>query len=262
MAYKDFIGQTALRPKLFFRTDLFEVVSATGFRELTHVRDRTSPPIRWNQDHLLRMILERFAFNPDVRQVYRFTKESIQDPGERKEAYFRLFPKQIDAGSRRPDSWTWICGRIRDGNNIQTPRDLHALVKYAVDDQRERLSLGDDTATPELILSSSIKVGLARLSTDKVTGTLLAENPDVAAPIRAFRKQKAEQNAESLENLLGSEWGAQAERLVKIGLLEKIGTSWKVPFLYRDGLEITQGAAFSKTTRAAERGEGEGEDDE
>ena len=33
--------------------------------------------------------------------------------------------------------------------------------------------------------------------------------------------------------------------LIEIGFLEEIGGSFKVPMLYRDGLEITQGKAFS-----------------
>jgi hypothetical protein len=78
--------------------------------------------------------------------------------------------------------------------------------------------------------------------------TLVAENPDLHDQIYAFEKQKAEQNAETLERLLGPRWKEYTERLTKIGFLEQIGTSWKVPLLYRDGLEITQGAAFPKSS--------------
>jgi hypothetical protein len=33
--------------------------------------------------------------------------------------------------------------------------------------------------------------------------------------------------------------------LIETGFLEEIGSSYKVPMLYREGLEITQGKAFS-----------------
>ena len=248
VAYKDFMGHPALRPKLFFRTDLFEIVSSgPGFRELTHVKDRTSPPITWNSDSLLQMIMERFAFNPEIRDVYGITRENIQDATFRREAFFRIFPRQIDVGSRRPDTWTWICGRVRDGNGIQTPRDVHALIVASADVQRDRLNLGQDAGETELIGSRAIKTGLANVSKDKIQTTLIAENPHLRDQVLAFEKQKAEQNEETLERLLGKDWRKHADGLVKIGFLEKTGQTWKVPLLYRDGLEITWGAAFKKS---------------
>lgn len=247
MAYKDFMGHKKLRVKLFFRTDLYElVVTGTGFRELTHVADRASPPIMWDQDKLLHMIMERFAFNERLRDALGMSKEDFGDPELRRVAFFTVFPNQVDVGPRKADSWTWITNRVRDGNNNRTPRDLHGLVKQAVAAQRELLALGGDDPSEPLITAAAIKSGLRELSVEKVRTTLLAENPDLAPAITAFRKQKAEQNAETLAVLLGPGWEPVAERLVRIGFLEKIGDSWKVPMLYRDGLEITQGAAFPK----------------
>ena len=69
VAYKDFMGVKEFRPKIFFRTDLYDMVShGQGFRELTHVQDRASPPITWDSDKLLHMIMERFAFNQSIRE--------------------------------------------------------------------------------------------------------------------------------------------------------------------------------------------------
>lgn len=256
LAYKDFMGHPAVRLKLFFRTDLFEIVSSgLGFRELTHVMDRTSRPIRWNSDSLLQMIMERFAFNPEIAGSYGITRENIQDPASRRDAFFRLFPDKIDTGSRKPDTWTWICSRVRDGNGVQTPRDVHALIVASADLQRNRLDLGQDVDAPELIGSRAIKAGLGVVSRDKIQTTLIAENPHLRAQIIAFEKQKAEQNDESLERLLGEDWKQDCDGLVKIGFLEKVGTSWKVPLLYREGLGITQGAAFPKSTSDASEDE-------
>jgi hypothetical protein len=249
MAYKDFMGHTVLRLKLFFRTDLFEIVSSgPGFRELTHVIDRTSRPITWNNDSLLQMIMERFAFNAEIAESYAVTRENIQDPTSRRDAFFRLFPEKIDAGSRKPDTWTWICSRVRDGNGVQTPRDVHALIVASAEIQRDRLNLGQDTDATELIGSRAIKDGLKVVSKDKIQTTLVAENPHLRTQILAFEKQKAEQNEETLEKLFGAAWKDHSDGLVKIGFLERVGTSWKVPLLYRDGLEITQGAAFPKSS--------------
>lgn len=97
-----------------------------------------------------------------------------------------------------------------------------------------------------------MKAGLSQLSTDKIFTTLIAENPDLEKYIVAFKKQKAEQNSETLESLLGEDWVRISDRLVRIGFLEKTGSSWKVPIMYRDGLEITQGAAFDKAAGSQE----------
>jgi len=247
IAYKDFMGHPELRLKLFLRTDLFDqIVSTSGFRELTHIQDRTSPPILWDSDKLYQLIVERFAFNESIREKYGFSKEDIDDSETRKLVFQAIFPKQVDPGKRKSETWNWMLSRIRDGLNVQTPRDLHGLVQNAARRQAEILALGTDETGEELISSAALKSGLSQLSTDKIRTTLIAENPTLEIAIRAFEKQKAEHNDTSLADLLGANWRDLAGRLVRIGLLADEGTTWKVPMLYRDGLEITQGAAFNK----------------
>jgi len=246
-AYKDFMGQVSLRFKLFFRTDLFDqVISGTGFRELTHVMDRTSPPMSWDGDKLLVMILERFLFNQSIQQKYGMVKDDLRNEELRQLLFFSIFPNQVDVGEKKSDSWTWMLNRIRDGNNIRTPRDLHSLIVNAARKQQDALSIGGDEKSGELILAPAIKAGLSVMSLDKVRTTLIAENPNLETAIRAFSKKKAEHNATTLEGLLGSSWVPITVELERIGLLEKVGEAWKIPLLYRDGLEISQGAAFEK----------------
>lgn len=248
IAYKDFMGKRSVRIKLFFRTDLFDVVtSGAGFRELTHVQDRTSPPITWDPDRLLQMIMERFVFNEPVRDKYGITTDDLKESDDRLAAFLSICPQQVDAGEKRPDSWNWVCNRLRDGNGVATPRDLQLLMLNAARKQLERLQLGDDDPeTPHLIGGPALKAGLTQLSTDKIRTSLIAETPDLESAIRAFTKGKAEHNEDSLGAILGKEWKHLTERLERIGFLEKMGGTWKVPMLYRDGLEITQGAAYDK----------------
>ncbi|HIH2750058.1 hypothetical protein L3V59_02400 [Burkholderia aenigmatica] len=247
MAYKDFMGHSELRLKLFFRTDLFDqVTSETGFRELTHVLDRTSPPMLWDQDRLLSMIMERFVFNESIRDKYGVTQQDMRDSELRETTFFSIFPGQIDQGSRKSDSWSWINSRIRDSNGIRTPRDLHTLVINSVRKQQEFLAIEGDDNAETLISPGAVKAGLTQLSVDKVRTVLIAENAHLEKSIRAFQRGKAEHNEESLAQLLGEGWPVTTEALERIGFLEHVGESWKIPMLYRDGLEITQGAAFEK----------------
>jgi hypothetical protein len=247
IAYKDFMGHKELRLKLFFRTDLYDVVTAGGgFRELTHVSDRASPPISWDPDKLMQMLMERFAFNIQVCERYGFSKSDVLDPEMRAAVFFTIFPDQIAVGKRKGDSWAWICGRIRDGNNTRTPRDLTGLVVAAAQIEREQLALGRGVDLDGLISGPAVKMGLQALSRDKLGTTLLAENPELSSSILMFSGKRAEQNAVTLEQLYGSGWASIVDQLNRIGFLEKLPESWRVPTIYRGGLGIIQGAAFPK----------------
>ncbi|ADU36219.1 P-loop ATPase, Sll1717 family [Variovorax paradoxus] len=247
VAYKDFMGYDTVRLKLFLRTDLFDQVTRTGgFRELTHVLDRTSPPMAWDSDQLLAMIMERFMFNESIQKKYGLVQVDMRDPDLRQAGFFSIFSGQIEVGSRQSDSWTWIFNRIRDGNGIRTPRDLHALVTNAARKESDILSRGGDEASDSLISPAAVKAGLDQMSQDKVRTSLIAENPGLESSIRAFQRGKAEHNGETLKKLLGPEWDKIVEDLQRIGFVERVGDSWKIPQLYRSGLEITQGAAFEK----------------
>lgn len=88
---------------------------------------------------------------------------------------------------------------------------------------------------------------LTRLSVERVEDTLLAEAGGDSPLIERFRGKKAEHNPSSLAGLLGvSEVDVPAaiKPLVDLGFLEQTGETYKVPMLYRDGLEIVQGKAF------------------
>jgi len=65
--------------------------------------------------------------------------------------------------------------------------------------------------------------------------------------IEKFRDGKAEHSETSLAELLGFQQQtirAAIKPLLEIGFLEEVGSSFKIPMLYRDGLRITQGKAF------------------
>jgi len=65
--------------------------------------------------------------------------------------------------------------------------------------------------------------------------------------IERFRGAKSEHDVASLGTLLGvapDQVPSAAKPLIDIGFLEQVGATYKVPLLYRDGLEIVQGKAF------------------
>ena len=98
-----------------------------------------------------------------------------------------------------------------------------------------------------MISGESIKSALTKLSEERVVDTLLAESGPYAKYIEQFRNGKAEHNGDSLMNVLDVPANEQ-RRITKVlqdmGFLEQTGETYKVPMLYRDGLNITQGKAF------------------
>ena len=75
----------------------------------------------------------------------------------------------------------------------------------------------------------------------------MAESGVYAQYIERFRDGKAEHNGDSIIRALdlpAHEARAVTKVLADMGFLEQIGESYKVPMLYRDGLNITQGKAF------------------
>lgn len=201
-------------------------------------------PMAWDSDQLLLMIMERFVFNEPVRKKYGVTQDDIKDAELRKAAFSSIFGNQIESGSRQSESWTWMFNHIRDGNQIRTPRDLHALVTNAARTEQELLRVGGSESSDVLISPTAVKAGLDQTSEDKVHTTLIAENPILEKAIRAFRRGKAEHNSDSLEKLLGADWRPIVDDLHRIGFLEVLDKSWKIPPMYRSGLEVTQGKAY------------------
>jgi hypothetical protein len=98
-----------------------------------------------------------------------------------------------------------------------------------------------------IIEGDSVRRAQSALSEQRVQDTLLAEAAEAAPTIEKFRDGKAEHNLKSLSTLLATpEQNVRStiKPLLEMGFLEEVGGSFKVPMLYRDGLDITQGKAF------------------
>ena len=50
-------------------------------------------------------------------------------------------------------------------------------------------------------------------------------------------------NMHTLQQVLGKQWKSRTEKLVQIGFLEKKKNTYKIPFIYRVQLNISQGRA-------------------
>lgn len=240
--YLDLLEFEQFKLKLFVRRDLFRKVIGDGFVNLTHINARKTE-IVWDEDDLLNLLCERLKESGEFLRV--INGEALDNNS----MFYKVFPEQVDSGQRKPTTWNWIVARIRDGNDVKPPRNLLDLVMKAREAQlrRENRESREYQEGMPVIESDSIRRSLSRLSEERVEDTLLAEAGDAVDLIHKFKKQRSEHNSDSLSKLLGLK-GKQLEgavsRLTEIGFLEETGQTYKVPMLYRDGLQISQGKAF------------------
>lgn len=242
--YLDMAEFPRVSVKLFVRRDLFRKIIGKGFVNLTHINARKKE-IVWDDADLLNLLARR------VRDNSAFMTSMSSNNKTDEELFYILFPAKVDQAERKPASWNWIMSRIKDGNDVKPPRNLIDLVNLAREEQlraeaRNPLNVADNTP---LINANSLKSAHERLSSQRVEDTLLAESAaDTAALIEKFRRSKAEHNLDTLTTTLslqGEELQAAIKQLVEVGFLEELKESWKVPMLYRDGLDVRQGKAFA-----------------
>jgi hypothetical protein len=248
--YLDFNEFSQMRLKLFVRRDLFGRITAGGFVNLTHVNARKME-ITWDEDDLWSLLHKRLADNPE------FVASLDVPASEDLTIFYSVFPSQVDPGTRKPTTWTWMMGRIRDGSGVKPPRNLIDLVLKARESQLrwEERSPREYIVGSPLIEADSLKRGLEALSNQRVEDTLLAEAGEAADDIEMFRRGKAEHNVVTLRALLGPEYEDKVRLLQQFGFLEPVGTNYKIPMIYRYGLEVTQGKAFTAQTDTEEEGE-------
>jgi len=239
------ITSVNIRLKLFVRNDLFRKITRQGFVNLTHVNARRKEII-WDDEDLLAMLGQRVKNNAELFRTMGINSSKISDL----QILNIIFPLKINPGAQGPKTWQWILNQIRDGNWVKSPRNLIDLCVMAQEEQlrterRSARAYGEDTP---LIEAESLRKAGIRLSKQRIEDTLMAEyGEDVKIAIKAFRNGKAEHDEESLAILFGVDVaGARliATVLNDIGFLEQSGEMYKVPPLYRPGLNIKKGKPF------------------
>lgn len=249
--YLDMLEFGRIKLKLFVRRDLFRRIIGDGFVNLTHLNARKKE-ILWDEADLLNLLARRIRDGDDFSN--HISAKTLSD----EDLFYKIFPPKVDQAERKPTTFNWVMSRIRDGNDVRPPRNLIDLVGMAREEQlrAEGRTPRDAQDGEHFICSEAIRSAQSRLSAQRVEDTLLAEaGAEIASHIEKFRRAKAEQNEESLAKILSLE-GAPLHKvirqLVDIGFLEELRSTWKVPMLYRDGLEVTQGKAYSNSSSAAD----------
>jgi hypothetical protein len=248
--YRDLAEHEAIKIKIFLRSDIWERITEGGFREASHITKFVV--LEWSQASLLNLLIRRIISNSSLAEALKIDHESILgDFNAQRELFYRLFPNQVEQGTRKPSTLDWMISRCADGTRNTAPRELIHLLTSLRDKEIGRIERGELPAPGEQLFDRSVfKEALPIVSETRYHQSLIAEYPDLKKLLAKLNGQKTEQTVVSLAEIWEMNRDqalAQAHRLVEIGFFELRGskdyeTFW-VPFLFRDALSMSQGLA-------------------
>lgn len=250
-AYRDLEEYESISLKIFLRDDIWNRITEEGFREASHINREIT--ISWNSKNLLNLIVSRALQNPILLEKYSVDSETIlANYDKQKEFYYQMLPKQVDVGERQSETFEWVLSRIRDGLNSTPPRDLiHYYNEMVRQEIGEQEISNNNVEEPNILSRAAIKNAAYEVSKTRVIRTLFAEYPEFKKDILEFENKKAEHNIEtlcSIWNVASNEALTKARKLSEIGFFElktaRNEQVYKIPFIYRFHLNVTQGKAY------------------
>jgi len=240
-----------IRIKVFLRDDILEQVvsDGQGFTALTHITARQADTIRWSEDQILNMIVKRLYTSKDLMEYLDVNPERLAASKDyQEEAFYKVFPKSVFSGEKQSSTLRWIYTHTSDGRNVVTPRDVIDLLTRAKQKQQDEYASDSSGESDFIIGPAAIRYGLEELSKRKKTTFLKAEFPHLWKYVEKFIGGRTQYSEDDIRKLFGKGWQKIAEDLISIGVLRTEGkressTTFKIPFLYRTGLEVRQGSA-------------------
>ncbi len=249
-AYLDLSRFNEIKIKVFLRDDIWQRITTKGFREASHITKFQN--LQWSKEYLLNLIIRRILDNTELVSIFELNKsEILTDFIKQKELFYRLFPSQIDLGSRKSATLDWIISRTMDGKGANSPRELIQLFTHAKTIESERLKSGiNESEGDQLISRQAFKTAVYEVSKQRLELTIYAEFPSLKSYIENLRDDKAEQSVGTLMH----RWSLNkkktmefAKKLVSIGFFEERGEKsnpkYKIPFMYRPYLNVKLGSA-------------------
>jgi hypothetical protein len=238
-----------VRLKIFLRDDILEQVTdgPNGLTALSHITGRQSDRLAWSEDQILHLIVNRLFASEAIRQSLGVDRDRLNASASyRQEAFYRVFPPTVHGGERQSKTLKWLYTHTMDGRNVVTPRDVIDLLTRAKQRQLDEFGADSEGSTPWIICGPAIQYGLDELSKRKRDTFLKAEFPHFWEHISKLHGGRTEYLEASLEQLFGGDASSVIRDLVSIGLLQEsrranVGKTYRIPYLYRAGLQLTQG---------------------
>lgn len=248
--YRDFGAYDRISLKIFLRSDIWQRIVEGGFREASHITRVAI--LDWEPSSLLNLIVRRLLSNDSLITEYTIDRALVlADFEEQQTIFYRFFPQQVEQGPKKRLTLDWMISRCADGTDKTAPRELIHLLTTLREKEIERLERGQAAPEGDQLFDRSIfKPALAVVSEARLVQTIYAEYPDLKASLFELEGEKTEQTAASLATIwkiTEDEAKKRIQLLIEIGFFQERGgrdhwTYW-VPFLYRDALSMSQGAA-------------------
>lgn len=247
--YNDFKAFDNIKLKLFVRDDIWERITEGGFAEASHIT-RTAT-ITWSYESLLNLFIRRLVNNEEFVESFNVDVASVEkDFDKQAELTEIIFPDKVETGNN-PSTFRWMVNRVQDGSGKSAPRELIHMSEMIRQQQIGRLERGEDETSGNALFERAVfKPALREVSKVRYEQTFKAENPSLSTYTEKMKGQKSEHTSETLAalwGLSGADLDSVIERLLKAGFFEKRiikeETTYWVPFIYRDALELIQGKA-------------------
>jgi hypothetical protein len=235
-----------IRVKVFLRDDILDqIVGDQGFTALTHVTARRSDILRWSEDQILTMIVRRIFANESISRHFEVDKQLLGSSIEyQRQQFYKIFVNTVHRPPNQSSTLRWIYNHTKDGRGVVTPRDVIQLMTRAIQWQRDAFRRDPTGETEQLIFAPAITYGLKEMSKEKRANYLEAEFPHKWGEIKKLVGGGTGYSAVAMQRLFGKKYQAATEDLISIGVLERATRAgeqtFRVPFLYRHGLDCTQ----------------------
>lgn len=240
-----------IRIKVFLRDDILDQVVSDGhgFTALTHITARQADTLRWSENQILNMIVKRLYTSDPLRDYLDVNPNRLAASRDyQEEAFYKVFPKSVFSGEKQSPTLRWIYTHTSDGRGVVTPRDVIDLLARAKQKQQDEYRSDSSGESDFVIGPAAIRYGLEELSKRKKTTFLKAEFPHLWKHIEKFIGGRTQYSENDIRKLFGKSQQKIVEDLIYIGVLGTEGKregskTYKIPFLYRAGLEVRQGSA-------------------
>jgi hypothetical protein len=194
------------------------------------------------------MVVKRFFANGPLVSYLELNSEQLEaSAAYRAQCFEKLFPPTVFKGTRQSPTIRWLYNRCADGRGVVTPRDVLDLLIRAKQRQQDIYAADPEGTSDQIIGAAAILYGFEELSKRKRQTYLQAEFPHLWKGIEKFYGGKTDYSADALHTLLGSDWRPTVEHLSAIGFFSKGRKGgeeiYSIPFLYRHGMNLTQGKA-------------------
>jgi hypothetical protein len=233
-----------IRIKIFLRDDILEQ-TARGFTAFSHVTARRSDTLRWSEEQILAMIVRRIFASDKIHQEFKVDDRLLTSSVEyQRQLFYKVFSDTVHRPPNQSSTLSWIYNHTKDGRGVVTPRDVIFLLTRACQRQRDALRREPEGETERLVHGPAIIYGLEELSKEKRTVYLEAEFPHKWTEISKLVGGGTEYSETAMKRVLGRGYAQSIDDLISLGIVEKSThrgvLSFKVPFLYRRGLDCTQ----------------------